>query len=169
MLWKAIRQPAWTNIQAANSLTHENRLLLDSYTAAVEDVNKCISLTCLLLNESRCRGRSLFWLVFFRVRLPFEAVCVRAGPRGCAPLPTSMATTLEGARWDILWFVLLVFHGDRLQCALWHQEGLPAHSRAGCGRIGAHRAGIFLMDELFLHKLGLAGERGGLRNRKTLL
>lgn len=169
MLWKAISQPAWTHIQAAAGLTHETRLLLDSSTAAAEDVNKCISLTCLLLNESRCRGRSLFGLVFFRVRLRFEAVCERAGQRGCAPLPTSMAATSEGARWDILRCVLLVFHGDRLQRAPWLQQSLPAHSRAGCGRIAAHWAGIFLMDELFLHKLALAGERGGLRNRKTLL
>ncbi len=31
-------------------------------------------------------------------RLPFEVVCACAGPRGYAPLPTSMAVTSEAAR-----------------------------------------------------------------------
>lgn len=52
-------------------------------------------------------------------RRSFEVVCVRAGPRRCAPLPTSMAATSEGERDEMLLFVfvrlLLSFHGAGLQ------------------------------------------------------
>lgn len=88
-------------------------------------------------------------------RRSFEVVCVRAGPRRCGPLPTSMAATSEGERDEMLLLfcalVVIIFMALVCSLTLWLLKGTrcapscPQPAEQPVGGLAAHGAGICLM------------------------